>query len=141
MTLTLIAQSKHRNASRPRTMRESPATVQRQAPIGQHLLQRKEGQFACGGGCPRCQIRLPIRTKLAVSQPGDIHEQDADRVAEAVVSSSAPFALQRKCTCVGDPSCPECEEDKERLIQRQTEPVTDAAVTGLATVDPNKEPD
>jgi hypothetical protein len=52
------------------------------------------GQCACGGGCPRCQNRLPIQTKVAVSQPGDVHEQEADRVAEQVMRMPAP--AQRK---------------------------------------------
>jgi hypothetical protein len=30
-----------------------------------------------------------IQTKLAISQPGDIYEQEADRMAEAVVGRSA----------------------------------------------------
>jgi hypothetical protein len=61
-------------------MRESPAAVQRQAPIGQHLLQRKESQCACGGGCPRCLNHAALQPKLAISTPGDIYEQEADRV-------------------------------------------------------------
>jgi hypothetical protein len=43
-----------------------------------------------------------IQTKLIVGQPGDVYEQEADRVAEAV--------LQRQCTS------PECEKDE--AIQR-----------------------
>ena len=35
----------------------------------------------CDGGCPRC-----VQAKLAVSQPGDPYEQEADRVAEQIMS-------------------------------------------------------
>ena len=31
-----------------------------------------------------------IQTKLKVSQPGDVYEQEADRVAEQVMRMSAP---------------------------------------------------
>ena len=37
-----------------------------------------------------------IQTKLTVSQPGDIYEQEADRVANQVMSMSNPPGLQRK---------------------------------------------
>ncbi len=51
-------------------------------------LQRKSA-CACGGSCPRCQSKLPIQTKLAMSQPGDIYEQEANRIAEWVVGGHA----------------------------------------------------
>ncbi len=37
----------------------------------------------CGGGCPRCQT--VIQPKLSVGQPGDVYEQEADRVADMVM--------------------------------------------------------
>lgn len=58
------------------------------APVGFQALQHKP--CACGGGCPRCQSELPIQTKLAVSQPGDRYEQEADRVADEVMRMAAP---------------------------------------------------
>lgn len=60
---------------------------------GKPLLQRK---CACGGGCPRCQEELGIQTKLKISEPGDKYEQEADRMAEWIMSckpeQSAPLA-------------------------------------------------
>ncbi|MCW5799967.1 MAG: hypothetical protein LZF60_340119 [Nitrospira sp.] len=57
-----------------------------------HLLQRA---CACGGTaglageCEECKTKKllgkPLQTKLAVSQPGDEFEQEADRVAEQVM--------------------------------------------------------
>jgi hypothetical protein len=44
----------------------------------------------CGGGCPRCTPPWPIQAKLPVSDPGDQYEQEADRVAEQVMRTSAP---------------------------------------------------
>ncbi len=91
------------------------------------LLQRRSA-CACGGGCPMCQSNLPIQTKLAVSQPGDIYEQEADQVAEQVTQMAEP-TLQRTCaSCtVGGSTCPECAEEKERLVQRKTEGASDSS--------------
>jgi hypothetical protein len=76
---------------------------------------------ACGGSCPRCKNTLPIQTKLAVSQPGDSLEQQADRVADQImrmpagevsaISRGKP-SLQRKCV-----ACE--EEDEKQILQRK----------------------
>ena len=65
------------------------------------LLQRK---CACGSGgaagltgtCDDCRDKrlLGLQTKLEISQPGDSFEQEADRVADAVMRRSAPDAPQ-----------------------------------------------
>ena len=55
------------------------------------LLQRK---CACGGSaglsgqCDECQAKklLGLQTKLAVGEPGDIYEQEADRIAVQVLA-------------------------------------------------------
>jgi len=60
---------------------------------GQDLLQCKEGQCACGGGCPRCQQKQALQTKLAVGQPGDVYEQEADRIADQVLAAPANPAV------------------------------------------------
>jgi hypothetical protein len=57
-----------------------------------YMLQRKLG-CACGGGCPRCKSKLPIQTKLAVSEPGDIYEREADRIADQVMAAPAHTAM------------------------------------------------
>jgi Domain of unknown function (DUF4157) len=49
-----------------------------------------------------------IQTKLAVSSPGDIYEQEADRVAEQVMRMQEP-GLRRACHCGG--GCPSCQEN------------------------------
>jgi hypothetical protein len=72
-----------------------------------------------------------IQAKLAVNQPGDIFEQEADRVAQQVVSSSVPPLVQRKCACGGaagaSGECEECRKKKEGLVQRKTEGGTESA--------------
>ncbi len=59
-----------------------------------------------------------LQTKLTVNQPGDVYEQEADRVADQVMRMSdnetlqtnpSPINIQRKCA--------ECE--KEEKLQRQ----------------------
>ncbi len=58
---------------------------------------------ACGGTCPRCRGETHIQPKLAISQPGDAYEQEADRIADQVMrmrdprASPAPPGVQRKC--------------------------------------------
>ncbi len=58
-------------------------------PLSSPPLRAQRKSCACGGGCPRCQVQL----KLAVSQPNDVYEQEADRVAENILrtpSSTIP---------------------------------------------------
>lgn len=86
-----------------------------------------------------------IQTKLTISEPGDVHEQEADRIAEQVIRmpdterelgvieevpqspdhAVSPSELQRKCAG--------CQEEEE--LQRSETPVgnvsTDADVGGL----------
>ncbi len=58
---------------------------------------------------------------------GDIHEQEADRVVEAMVSAPAPRSVPRACTCEGGAQSLKCsEEEQEGPIQRKT----DSAVGG-----------
>jgi Domain of unknown function (DUF4157) len=47
--------------------------------------KRADPGCACGGGCPRCQKKIPVQAKLAVSEPGDAFEQEADRIAGQVL--------------------------------------------------------
>lgn len=49
---------------------------------------------ACGGGCPSCQSKSAIQAKLSISEPGDIYEQEADRIADQVMQMPDP-ALAR----------------------------------------------
>ena len=47
-----------------------------------------------------------IQTKLAINEPGDEYEQEADRVSEQVLRMSEPH-LQRTCACGG--GCAKCQ--------------------------------
>jgi Domain of unknown function (DUF4157)/Protein-glutamine gamma-glutamyltransferase len=71
-----------------------------------------------------------IQGKLAINQPGDAYEQEADRVAEDVVSSRSP-TLQRKCACGGTPGttgdCAECHEKRRQHKNLSSKPVARTA--------------
>jgi hypothetical protein len=58
--------------------------------------------------------------KLSVSQPGDSDEQEADRIAEQVVSSAPTGNIHRKCVAceAGGAPCPNCEEE-EKLLRKE----------------------
>jgi LysM repeat protein len=78
---------------------------------------------ACGGSCPRCRASA-AHPRLAINTPGDAFEREADRAADAVMSSSpAPFAspspsrVLRRCACGG--SCPACKKQKEEKLHRE----------------------
>jgi hypothetical protein len=62
------------------------------------LLQRKcacGGSAGLGGQCDECQTKnlLGLQTKLAVGEPGDVYEQEADRIADQVLATPAHPAV------------------------------------------------
>jgi hypothetical protein len=70
-----------------------------------------------------------LQAKLAINQPGDVYEQEADRVAEQVMGmparatartvTPAISVVQRKCSCEGSSSqCVKCQQEKEQMLQR-----------------------
>jgi len=88
------------------------------------LLQRKcacGGSAGAGGECESCTKNksLGMQTKLRINEPGDAHEQEADRLADAVVrggpvslSASQPsLSVQRKDP--GAIAAPKAEETSE----------------------------
>src|SRR4030042_2900548 len=79
------------------------------------------GACPFGGACHACPARA--QAKLTVSQPNDPYEQEADRVADQVITMPEP-QVQR-----GWPSCGNETLQKKRLaeeitplVQRQEEP-------------------
>jgi len=59
----------------------------------------------------RLMVTCGIQPRLTVSNPSDAAEQEADRVAEAVVSRGAVPSIQLKCAgCGSSDSCPTCED-------------------------------
>ncbi len=76
-----------------------------------------------GGACHACPPRL--QAKLAIGQPGDAYEQEADRVAEEVMRMAEP--PQRQDTRVSEEArnrtvrrkCARCEDDEESLQKKE----------------------
>jgi hypothetical protein len=69
---------------------------------------------------------------LRINAPGDIFEQEADRMADQVMASTPPDGpiqphsagpvIQRKCACGGSMPCVACEEQKDKIVQRKAGP-------------------
>ena len=67
-------------------------------PVQVGLLQRKcacGGSAGLGGQCDECQTKklFGLQTKLKVNEPGDIYEQEADRIADQVLAAPAHPAV------------------------------------------------
>jgi hypothetical protein len=102
--------------------RDRPATAAQSPPHPRIAeLQRAIGNRAVG--------RL-LQRKLIVNAPGDAYEQEADRVAEAVMQDGsppglrpareappAPPRLQRACSCGG--TCADCRAEKAALLRKE----------------------
>src|SRR5262245_7865744 len=73
-------------------------------------------------------LRSPmIQAKLAISQPGDIFEQEADRVADHVMRMPDPAIQRTYSACAaGGSTCPKCELERKPLVQRKTEQSSDS---------------
>ncbi len=88
---------------------------------GQHFAQAcplrlpAPGSCPFGGICHSCPRR--VQAKLTVSQPGDPYEQEADRVAEQVMTMSQP-SIQRAC-----PACDEEEAVQTKPLAEQITPL------------------
>ncbi|MCP4341224.1 MAG: DUF4157 domain-containing protein [Desulfobulbaceae bacterium] len=77
-------------------------------------LTHHKTSCACGGGCPQCHEGQWVQTKLKIGAPNDQYEQEADQVADQVMS--AP--LKHKCaTCTDDDQI----EEEESLVQPKVE--------------------
>ena len=65
----------------------------RQLPYSAATTIPGKSRCACGGGCPKCETGLAVQTKAALGQPGDVYEQEADRVAAEVMRMAEPNVL------------------------------------------------
>jgi hypothetical protein len=68
-----------------------------------------------------------VQTRLAINKPGDRYEQEADNVADQVMSMPEP-QLQRVCACDG--ACPKCRDQQDGQEHIQTKPAQGTAVGG-----------
>lgn len=76
-----------------------------------------------------------IQPKVAISAPGDVHEEEADRVARRVMRMS-DLEIQRKCACGG--GCPNCQAGqaglKDRLLPARRDQTNIAGETGAPAI-------
>jgi hypothetical protein len=63
-------------------------------------LQRKS-HCACGGGCPRCQTKADEIGAMPVSQLGNTHEREADRLPSRVIGP-ADDPAEREADAIAD---------------------------------------
>jgi hypothetical protein len=84
--------------------RPDPPAAQRAPPAPGLILQRALGNRAFG--------RF-VQAKLRVGPPGDRFEREADRVADAVVSGSAPAPAIPAAAPSIQRMCAECEEEQQ----------------------------
>jgi Domain of unknown function (DUF4157) len=109
------------------------------APVGAALVRQNFPRLQKTGGNQAmlrslCSSPPRIQTKLAINQPGDQYEQEADRVADQVMGMPEPCggglasfllhpAVQRDCSCGGEGGeCTACREEEK--LQRS--PATSA---------------
>ena len=71
------------------------------------LLQR---QCVCGGACADCKDKAKLQTKLAVNEPGDDYEREADRVADQVMRMP-DAAVQAQSESSADASTPHSHDE------------------------------
>ncbi len=76
-----------------RTSIHQPMIMRQPTAGSQDILQPKAHRCACGGGCPRCREQSPIQKKLAISEPGDLYEREADRIADQILAAPAHSAV------------------------------------------------
>jgi hypothetical protein len=79
---------------------QSPGRLPAHGPVvmrqsAQASPQAPAARCACGGSCPRCDEASPPQTKLAISDPGDSAEREADQVADEVMATASTPGIDR----------------------------------------------
>ena len=110
-----VVQEVVQKKDQPRSTSTSVARSNTAAPAGpQHgadlilQLQRQIGNQAVQRMLSQARPGSPagVQTKLTVNTPGDVFEQEADRVSDQVMRTPEP-QVQRACACGG--RCPKCQ--------------------------------
>lgn len=122
----------------PRVVTDGNAILQLQRTIGNQAVLRmlesrqpKLGLSLSGhsfGQTPlRGNARVTTQSKLSISTPGDMYEQEADRIAGQVMRMPASSHLQRTCACGG--GCPSCQnrQDTHEYLQTKSAQTNDSA--------------
>jgi hypothetical protein len=115
--------------------REVESMLHLQRTIGNQAVQQmvqpnaEELEVGLGRMGPPCFAQIPVRhkspasvqAKLTVGPPGDIYEQEADRISEHVMRMPEP-RLQRACACGGRcPTCQPAKREHERLQAKRVQ--------------------
>ena len=88
-----------------------------------------------------------LQAKLAVSQPDDPYEREADRVAEnvmrmAVPQAASPLSFSRHSSGRAQRKCASCEEEEEKVQRKEqsvsTEPTVSSSVVDRALNSPSR---
>ncbi len=94
----------------------APHAVPGSSPVQEHAPSSNaafDSASRFGHDFSRIPVHAPaagvIQTKLAINQPGDHYEQEADRIADQVMRMPEP-QLQRACACGG--GCPKCQTEQ-----------------------------
>lgn len=89
MALAFHPQEPSRAQSSGRLSQDGPVMMRQPAQSrSQASLQIPVARCACGGSCPRCDKTSSLQTKLAISEPGDSFERQADQVAHEVMATA-----------------------------------------------------
>ncbi len=120
-----MSESVRESAKNPEALKEDRTSQTRKSDYSQPVnfsidrilfLQRTIGNQAIG----RLIKSGVLQAKLRTGQPGDIYEQEADRVAEQVMRISAP--VQRKCL--------ECDDEVRRQPKKEEETLQAEEISG-----------
>jgi plastocyanin len=99
--LMLFTTKLHENKLMPnRAVPRSVDQPVRITPMSSGNVAQRRSSCACGGICPQCQAEQAVQPKLRIGAPNDKYEQEADRVADHVMSKSAP-RVQRQSLATG----------------------------------------
>ena len=137
---SLLRKSRSDAARKPAPAEHAPATL---APPDHEPPAPAERVAAAQRSIGNQQVSRVLQPKLAINQPGDPLEREADRIAEEVTSGgrAAPVsaatsasgtraAVQRKCSCGG--TCASCQEEEETLHRKEGAGAAAAGVAGTA---------
>lgn len=130
-------QSPHKSASHPvRQSRLAPAGNQTHPLLN---LQRKIGNQAlmrllASRTNSNATAPVTLQAKLTVSEPEDVHEQEAERISKQVMRMPES-QLQRACECEGAGDCAKCQTDRNQSqMPAQVQPQrVDSSGAGGAT--------
>ena len=137
-TSTPVKRSSHGGGVSNMAMTPQDSIIHLQQTIGNQAVQRLMRSKANNG------IKTSIQPKLKVSQPGDVYEQEADKVAEQVMRMSGPQHIgvtvsneeervDRKCSACEMQKEDEDRKEKNLSISRRPSTMSDIVASNETT--------